>query len=56
MKVLGGSIFVGLVISLPETNSEFTPENRPSQKETIVFQPSISRCYVSFREGIIFYT
>ena len=28
------------------------PENRPSQKETIVFQPSISRGYVSFREGI----
>ena len=29
----------------------FAPENRPSQKETIVFQPSIFRCYVSFREG-----
>ena len=27
------------------------PENRPSQKETIVFQPSIFRAYVSFREG-----
>ena len=27
------------------------PENRPSEKETIVFQPSIFRCYVSFREG-----
>ncbi len=29
----------------------FAPENRPSQKETIVFQPSIFRAYVSFREG-----
>ena len=28
------------------------PENRPSQKETIVFQPSIFRCEnVNFREG-----
>ncbi len=35
--------------TLPETN--MTPENRPSQKETIVFQPSIFRDYVSFREG-----
>ena len=30
----------------------FSPENRPSQKERIVFQPSIFRGYVSFREGI----
>ena len=30
--------------TLPETNGEFTPENRPSQKEMIVFQPSIFRC------------
>ena len=30
------------------------PENSPSQKETIVFQSSIFRCYVSFREGIMF--
>ena len=35
--------------TLPETN--IAPENRHSQKETIVFQPSIFRCYVSFREG-----
>ncbi len=33
---------------LPETNSKFAPENRPSQKEPIVFQPSIFRCHVSF--------
>ena len=26
-------------------------ENRPPQKETIVFQPSIFRGYASFREG-----
>ena len=35
--------------TLPETN--IAPENGPSQKETIVFQPSIFRCEnVSFRE------
>ena len=34
-----------IVVTLPETNA-FCP-----QKETIVFQPSIFRCYVSFREG-----
>ena len=32
------------LVTLPETNSEFTPENRVSQKERIVFQPSIFRC------------
>ena len=31
------------IYTLPETNI-FAPENRPSQKETIVFQPSIFRC------------
>ena len=30
------------------------PENGPSQKETIAFQPSIFGCYVSFREGMFF--
>ena len=40
-------------ITLPETN--IATENRPSQKETIVFQPSIFRCYVSSQEGV-FYT
>ena len=39
-----------LVFTLPKTNS-LAPEKLPSQKETIVFQPSIFRCYVSFREG-----
>ena len=38
------------IYTLPETN--IAAENRPSQKETIVFQPSIFRGYVSFREGI----
>ncbi len=33
---------------LPETN--VAPENRPSERK-VIFQPSISRCYVSFREG-----
>ena len=35
-------------VTLPKTN--IAPENRPSQKETIVFQPSIFRGYVSFGE------
>ena len=30
--------------------TNIAPENRPFQKDTIVFQPSIFRCYVSFRE------
>ena len=33
-----------LELTLPETNSKFAPENRLSQKERIVFQPSIFRC------------
>ena len=39
--------------TLPETNI-LAPENglKP-QEETIVFQASIFRCYVSFREGIV---
>ena len=36
--------------ALPETK-QFTHEDRPSQKEMIVFQPSIFRCHASFREG-----
>ena len=35
--------------TLPETN--IAPENRPSQKETIVFQPSIFRGYVMLVSG-----
>ena len=41
-----------LNITLPETNI-FAPESMPSQEETIVFQPSIFRCHVSFREDNI---
>ena len=41
--------------SLTETNSEFTPEKKPSQKETIVFQPLFFMCYVCFREGTKIY-
>ena len=44
--VLGGNLE-----TLPETNI-FAPENRPSQKENGVFQPSIFRCYVSLSEGV----
>ena len=35
--------------TLPETNT--APEKMASQKETIVIQPSIFRCDVSFGEG-----
>ena len=37
--------------TFPETN--IATENRPSQKK-LVFQPSIFRGYVSFREGILY--
>ena len=45
-------IFLGVKrVTLPKTN--IAPENRPWEKETIVFQPSIFRCEnVSFRVGI----
>ena len=36
---------------LPSLKLTVRPENMPFQKETIVFQPSIFRCYVIFREG-----
>ena len=35
--------------TLPKFNID--PENRPSQKERIVFQPFLFRGYVSFSEG-----
>ena len=38
--------------TLPETNSK-APTRKPSQKERIAFQPSIFRCYVSYRGGYI---
>ena len=42
--------------TLPETNSKFAPENRPGPKRKLVFQPSIFRGYVSFREGMFFHS
>ena len=36
-------------ITLPETNSWHLKMGFPKRK--LIFQPSISRCYVSFREG-----
>ena len=38
-------------VTFPETNI-FAPENRPKPSRKVVFQPSICRGYVSFREGI----
>ena len=37
------------VVTLPETNSSHLKIGYPKRK--IVFQPSIFKCYVSFREG-----
>ena len=37
------------IITLPETNSSHLKIGHPKRK--LVFQPSIFRCYVSFREG-----
>ena len=37
--------------TLPETNSSHLKMGHPKRK--LVFQPSIFRCYVSFKEGII---
>ena len=50
MIFLGGFQFND-PFTLPETNSKFAPENRPSKKETILFQPSIFRCYVMLVSG-----
>ena len=40
----------GIAVSLPETNSLHL-KNRP-QKETIVFQPSIFRCFCCWFRGV----
>ena len=51
----GGSHHLSILqkVTLPETNGKFAPENSISQKEAIIFQPSIFRgeLAVSFREG-----
>ena len=44
-----GWFFHGDSITLPETNSSHLKSYLPKRK--LVFQPSIFRCYVSFREG-----
>ena len=41
--------YQGEEYTLPKTNI-FAPENRPGPKRKVVFQPSIFRGYVSFRE------
>ena len=38
--------------TLPETNIAHT--NRPSQKETIIFQPSIFRCELLVSERVLY--
>ena len=39
--------------TLPETNSEFTPENRPfAPKSKFIFQPWIFMGYVTSKEAI----
>ena len=40
--------------TVPETNRVHLPKYAKTHKETIIFelQPSIFRCYVSFREGV----
>ena len=49
------TVSLGLILFADLPSLKLTakaPENRPSQKETILFQPSIFRCEnVSFREG-----
>ena len=42
-----------LIFTLPETNSSPLKIGLPNRK--VVFQPSIFRGYVSFREGIYIY-
>ena len=37
-------------------NYNIAPENRPGPKRKLIFQPSIFRCYVSFREGTLWKT
>ena len=36
----------------PPWNQLFSHENRPGPNRKVVFQPSIFRCYISFRESI----
>ena len=45
-------VFGGLLLDTLPTNSKSSRKWAETQKERIVFQPSIFRDYVSFREGI----
>ena len=47
-----GAVGCFCITILPETDSEFTPEIGHPFKRKVSFQPSMFRCYVSFREGI----
>ena len=38
-------------VTLPESNSEFTPETRPGPKKKFIFQPAIFKGCVSLRKG-----
>ena len=42
-------------MKLPETNGKFAPENRPGPKRKFIFQLSIFRGYVGFRELEVFF-
>ena len=51
-KLLGIPYLVGKIkFTLPETNIAVAPENKQGPKRKVIFQPSIFRGYVSFREG-----
>ena len=45
-----GSLYHIIYVCTP---SNIAPEDRPSKRK-LIFQPSIFRCYVSFREGITY--
>ena len=48
-KWLASIEVAGLGLPTPKTNSEFTPENKQSQMERFIFQPSFFRGYVKLR-------
>ena len=45
-------LYLFVKVTPPKFN--IAPENRPGPNRKVVFQPSIFRCYVSFREGMFF--
>ena len=54
--LVGWLMFYGRGTTLPETNSQFAPENRQMgpKRKRIVCQPSIFRGYDCFRQGMPF--